>query len=67
MTKQVLLAQTRVDVTGCVRCQHLERSDLFDTCRHQQAQYGDGELHTIQHMRGEFGKCGPDRRLRAEK
>lgn len=69
MTKQ-LLRPTLVDVTGCHKCGHYWDSGLFELCMHAQSQYGvDGKQdhHTIQHMRGELGKCGPDKRLRSEK
>lgn len=66
MTKQRIVEQ-RSDITGCKRCGHYARTALFELCGHPQSEYtlvGEIERHTCNHMRQDYGLCGPEMRLR---
>ena len=66
MTQQIVHERGRVKTDGCERCKHREQTAPFDLCRCVESRYSVGEsedYHTIQHMRGEYGKCGPYRKL----
>lgn len=66
MTRQILRAAERPDVTGCAKCGQYWDSGLFELCLHAESKYlqdGHEEHHTVQHMRGEYGPCGPGKRL----
>lgn len=60
------LAYEEVDVTGCIRCVHHEKANVFLLCKHPSSTYSfadQSDFHTCNHMRREAGACGPDRRL----
>lgn len=66
MTQQTVHEGVRVKTDGCERCKHHEQIALFDLCRCYESRYiigGFQDYHTIQHMRGKYGECGPNRKL----
>ena len=67
VTKQYLRQYEIVDISGCLSCRFHEDNDLFELCKHGESLYrydGKEDHHTCQHMRSEWGACGPSMKLR---
>ena len=68
MSKHYLKPIEDADISGCKGCTHYYPIDIFELCRHKQAEYevggGEREWHTCRHMRAADEACGPDMKLR---
>lgn len=69
MTQQIVREHQETDIKGCEKCKCYKATALFELCTNEKAVYSPGlkhqtEFHTCQHMRGLYGLCGSEMRLR---
>lgn len=58
--------QPLVIAKSCAECKHCESGLVFELCLRDESKYsiaGKDDFHTIGHMRGPRGACGPDGNL----